>query len=252
MADVTSQRGYPPCELLEQRKPLGVVGGMGTLATAKFLEVLAQNSRVERDQDHIPFIALSLPNITDRSQAISVGSDAPLRQIVERANWLEKAGCGAIAIPCNTAHFWDSQIAQALSIELINLKETTREAIYESCGNEPHDCRIIVIGTRATMQHSLYPQTTVDRFGNSFSQRLKRLQDAAVKIIADVKAGHITRAKSALTHLILEIRTYKPDIIVLGCSELSAISGSLADDGDIVDPINILADACIHWWKNGD
>ncbi|UVK50475.1 amino acid racemase [Mesorhizobium sp. AR02] len=250
MIDVIPTHYPPPFELFGQQKPLGVVGGMGSLATANFLQVLARKSRADRDQDHIPFIALSLPNIFDRSQAISIGSAAPLRQIVERAYWLEKAGCGAIAIPCNTAHFWDSQIKQALSIELINLKAITRKAIYEARHNENNDLRIITLGTSATMQHSLYPPTTVNRFGDEFLHGFKGLQDATVKIIGDVKSGNITRAEANLTRLIQKIRSYKPDIIILGCSELSAISASLANDDDVIDPINILADACIKWWQN--
>ncbi|WP_287282038.1 amino acid racemase [Mesorhizobium sp.] len=248
MIDLIPRHNSPSSGLLGQRRPLGVVGGMGSLATAHFLEVLARKSRVERDQDHIPFIALSVPSISDRSQAISIGSDAPLRQILERAYWLEKAGCGAIAIPCNTAHFWASAIKQALSVKLINMVEITRQAINDSRGNEIHNLRSIALGTSASMQHPLYVQPNENGFGNDFFRSLNELQSEAVKIIADVKSGNIKNAHAHLMQVIQSARSFDPDLIILSCSELSAISGDLGDDNDIVDPINILADRCIDWW----
>ncbi|MER8911890.1 amino acid racemase [Mesorhizobium sp. M0854] len=248
MIDVMPRRNFPSSELLGHRKPLGVVGGMGSFATAKFLEVLARKSRVERDQDHIPFICLSDPNIPDRSHAISIGSNAPLRQILERACWLEKAGCGAIAIPCNTAHLWATEIKQALSVKLIDMVEITRQAIEDSRGSEAHNLRSISLGTIASMQNGLYAGPNENDFGKECFCSLNKLQLDTIKLIADVKSGKVTEARDNLTKLVQAARSFDPDKIILACSELSAICGDLADDNDIVDPINILADACIDWW----
>ncbi|TGT35765.1 amino acid racemase [Mesorhizobium sp. M8A.F.Ca.ET.165.01.1.1] len=251
MPHLIQRRNSPSLGLLGQRKPLGVVGGMGSLATAKFLEVLARKSRVETDQDHIPFICLSAPNIPDRSQAISIGSDAPLLQILERAYWLEKAGCGAIAIPCNTAHLWAKEIKQALSVQLIDMVEITRQAIRDSRGSEAHNFRSISLGTRASMQNGLYVTPNENALGEQFFRSLTKLEREAIKIIADVKSGNITDAQENFTRLVHAARSFAPDKIILACSELSAICGDLGDDSDIVDPINILADACIDWWIAG-
>lgn len=244
MVDVIAPHNGP----LGQRKPLGVVGGMGSFATAYFLEVLARKTRVERDQDHIPFVALSLPSISDRSQAISIGSDVPLRQILERAYWLEKAGCGAIAIPCNTAHLWVSEIEQNLSVTLINMIAVTRRAIHASRGAGIDHLRSISLGTQASMQNTLYARPR----GNGPSDDLRRVVDDiqldVAKIIDSVKSGKIPNAQANLFHIIHYVRSFNIDIIILACSELSAISGNLVNDDDIIDPINILADACVEWW----
>lgn len=250
MMNFASKLKIPPAGPLRQRRPLGVVGGMGSLATAKFLESLARKRRAEKDQDHVPFVALSLPDISDRSQAISEGSDAPLRQILERAHWLEQAGCGAIAIPCNTAHFWIGEIKQALSINLIDITEITAKTIRDMRNATNRDLRSILLGTNATMQHSLYPQTKENCFGEEFRHRRKELQREAIQIIADVKSGNTVKARARLEQLIHQIRSFAPDVIILGCSELSAISGELADNDDVIDPISILAESCIDWWRN--
>ncbi|TIU10414.1 MAG: aspartate/glutamate racemase family protein [Mesorhizobium sp.] len=237
-----------PLGLFGGQKPLGVVGGMGSFATAKFLEVLARKSRAERDQDHIPFICLSAPNIADRSKAIAIGSDAPLRQILERTYWLEKTGCGAIAIPCNTAHLWANEIKGALSVKLIDMVEITRKAIESSCGSEARNLRSISLGTSASIRNGLYAWPYDGDFGNEYRRNSHHIQHTATKIIDAVKSGNMAYAHNALAALIQSIRSIGFDTIVLGCSELSAICGDLSNDADIIDPIDILADACIDWW----
>ncbi|AMA60149.1 hypothetical protein BCCGELA001_30565 [Bradyrhizobium sp. CCGE-LA001] len=172
-----------------------------------------------------------------------------MRQIVARAHWLEQAGCGAIAIPCNTAHFWVGEIKRALSIDLIDVTEITAKKICDMKNDEIREFRSILLGTKATMQHSLYPQTNETSFGEGFVRCRKRLQREAIQIIADVKCGNTAKARAELEQLIHQIRSFAPDVIILGCSELSAISGDLADDDDVIDPISILAEACIDWWR---
>ncbi|MER9871370.1 amino acid racemase [Mesorhizobium sp. M0136] len=251
MTDVTRFNSHS-FELLGQRKPLGVVGGMGSLATAKFLDVLARKSRVERDQDHIPFIALSLPDISDRSQAISIGSDAPLRQILERAHWLENAGCGAIAIPCNTAHVWANEVRQALSVTFISMIDATRQVVSNSLGGSIHGIRALTLGTSAVVQNSIYVRRNENAFDKSVLHRMEPIQSEVFNIISDVKSGRLSEAQENLKRVVQEARSFKPDLILLACSELSAISENIEGDEGIIDPIAILAEACIAWWALSD
>ncbi|WP_292516819.1 amino acid racemase [Mesorhizobium sp.] len=227
-----------------------MIGGMGSLATAHFLEVLALKCGADRDQDHIPYVALSLPDIPDRSLAISTGSDRPSRKILERARWLESAGCGAIAIPCNTAHFWAPQLKQRLTITLIDLIDATTRAIREQYRHKLPTLRLILLGTNATMEHNLFREGIGSSPANDPAQDLHDLKEEAATLISDVKSGRIVKARRNLSRMIRGIRaSYNPDVIVLGCSELSAISGNLSDDEDVIDPIDILAGASIAWWR---
>ena len=51
-------------------KLLGVLGGMGALATADFMRKLTELTPAARDQDHIPVLVYSNPQVPDRSTAI--------------------------------------------------------------------------------------------------------------------------------------------------------------------------------------
>lgn len=248
MSEVKPQANACPPHIIGLKKPLGVVGGMGSLATAKFLQALAQKSGVETDQEHVPFIALSLPNISDRSNAISIGSNAPLRQILERTQWLEKVGCGAIAIPCNTAHFWSSDIANALTIKFISIVEVTRDFIYQHNGTDMDNLRTIVLGMKATVQHKLYGNSTAG-WGGAVPD-VDSIQQDAAKVIDDVKSGNISRARFKMALLVARTRSLKPDAIILGCSELTLASRDLFKGSDVIDPLDILVDACISWFRN--
>ncbi len=221
---------------------------MGSLATAKFLQALAQKSGADTDQDHVPFIALSLPNISDRSHAISTGSNAPLRQILERAKWLENVGCGAIAIPCNTAHFWSSNIADALSVTFISIVDVTRDFIHRHTHEDLDNLRTIVLGTQATIQSELYGSSKVD-WGDTAGE-VELIQQNAAIIIDDVKSGDIAIARLKMELLIKRARKLNPDVIILGCSELSAVSGGINRGSDVVDPVDVLASACIAWFRS--
>ncbi|MDU0895122.1 MAG: aspartate/glutamate racemase family protein, partial [Anaerococcus sp.] len=85
-------------------KKLGVLGGMGPLCTAIFYKKLVKNTKANKDQDHIPTIILSDPQIPDRTKAIITGDDEDilLNKIKENLENLEKQGVDNIAIPCNT------------------------------------------------------------------------------------------------------------------------------------------------------
>ncbi|TIX44442.1 MAG: hypothetical protein E5V19_00985 [Mesorhizobium sp.] len=111
-----------------------------------------------------------------------------------------------------------------------------------------HNLRSIALGTSASMQNPLYVRPNENGFGKDFSRSLKELQGETAKVIADVKRGNIVDAQTNLTRVIKFARSFEPEIIILACSELSAISGDIGDGNDIINPINILADACIEWW----
>jgi aspartate racemase len=48
-------------------KTIGVIGGMGPQATVDFFQKILDNTRVERDQDHIHVIIDNNPQIPDRT-----------------------------------------------------------------------------------------------------------------------------------------------------------------------------------------
>src|SRR5262249_42532578 len=79
---------------------LGIIGGMGTAATADFLQQLvlaAQDAGARCDQEHVPVLVFGDCTIPDRSQALMHGGASPAQQLITAVKFLSAQGVGAIA-----------------------------------------------------------------------------------------------------------------------------------------------------------
>ena len=59
-------------------KRLGILGGMGSQASAYFVNALVCQTPAKKDQDHIPFVLLNACNVPDRTTAIKAGNTTPV------------------------------------------------------------------------------------------------------------------------------------------------------------------------------
>jgi aspartate racemase len=100
---------------------LGVLGGMGPMATVDFMAKVLRNTPADRDQEHIPTIVCSATNIPDRSAAILEGGPDPLPAMRDALHKLERSGVTCIAMPCNTAHFWYSSLQLETNIPILHI-----------------------------------------------------------------------------------------------------------------------------------
>ena len=57
---------------MENNKILGVLGGLGPMATAYFLELIIKMTDAETDQQHLQSIVMNFPTIPDRTAYILV------------------------------------------------------------------------------------------------------------------------------------------------------------------------------------
>src|SRR5271163_1208156 len=104
-------------------KVLGVLGGMGPLASAHFMIRLTLLTPATRDQDHIPTVLWSDPRVPDRTKGRLGGGADPLPFLLRGIAGLRRAGCGAIAIPCNTAHGWYEEMQAEAGCPILHIVE---------------------------------------------------------------------------------------------------------------------------------
>ena len=55
---------------MTDKKILGVIGGLGPIATAHFMELVINMTDVQTDQEHLPMIVYNMPFIPDRTAHI--------------------------------------------------------------------------------------------------------------------------------------------------------------------------------------
>ena len=92
-------------------KKLGIIGGMGPLATSLFMKKIIENTYANKDQDHIDIIISNHSTLPDRTQVIKNGNpELFLNMIKEDIDIMEFSKVENIAIPCNTSHYFFKDI----------------------------------------------------------------------------------------------------------------------------------------------
>ena len=229
----------------EDARVLGVLGGMGPLASAEFMRQLTLLTPAGRDQDHIPAILWSDPRVPDRNAARQGRGPDPLPALVRGIRGLEAAGCGAIAIPCNTAHGWIEGMRAATRLPILHIVEAAAASLRaQGIGPGP----IGVMGTAATLAMGLY-QDGLRAGGWEVSvpteEEMARLVSPGIAL---VKANHVAEAHAPLAEAARALAARGARAVVLGCTEIPlGIAAGPALPFPVVDTIEALALASIRW-----
>lgn len=224
---------------------LGVIGGLGPLASADFYRKLTELTPAAVDTDHVPLVLLSLPHLPDRSQAILDRSDALLAPLEAAIETLNALGVEQIAMPCNTAHHWYERLASKSRAEIVHIVDS---AVAELNASFSGRC-VAVLATPGTLASGLYQERLC---AAGYAPRLPAavgFQEKVDAAIARVKAGAIAEAGDKLRDAIELCAGEEIGAAILACTELSVVSaaGEGIDGGPlIVDSNAALAAASLR------
>ena len=229
---------------------LGVLGGMGPLASAQFMLRLTLLTPAERDQDHIPAVLWSDPRVPDRTRGKLSGGEDPLPWLLRGIDGLKAAGSGAIAVPCNTAHGWYEEMAARAGMPVLHIVDAAAADLRRQ---SVPACRIGLMGTQATLNMRLY-QDRLERQGWECLTPTQEEMDRLVSpSIALVKANRVAEAYEPLAGVVRTLAARGAGAVVLGCTEipLGIQAGPYASlDIKLVDSIDALARAAIEWARS--
>lgn len=220
---------------------LGVLGGMGPLASQLFYGMVIERTAAARDQEHIDMILLSHATMPDRTKAILEGDAEGVSDLLlQDCLFLERAGCKAIVAACNTAHYFLHRLEHRLSIPLISMvRETADELAGRTRGG-----RVALLATAGTVETGLYQEALFERDVEVWVPD-EAVLDLLMHLIYDcVKAGRRADA-STLAALDEAVRGAGCTHALLGCTELSVIAHQESLGEFYVDPLTILADRAI-------
>lgn len=225
---------------------IGVLGGMGPLATADFLKQLAQLTVANCDQDHYRSLVYSNPRLPDRSQAILGDGPSPAPGLLEGLALLERNGVDVIVIPCNTAHYWLSELEAATRVPILSIFEAVRrelDRLQISSG------AIGVLGTPGTIKSGIYQRDLAAAGFETIEPCDEELSAFVEPCIRAVKAGQIDAAARLASRAVDHLEGRRAAAIVLGCTELPIAVRQAASAGraPIIDSTAALATACVDW-----
>jgi aspartate racemase len=224
---------------------LGVLGGMGPLASAEFMRRLTLLTPAERDVDHIPAVLWSDPRVPDRTAARLGGGEDPLPALIRGLRGLEAAGCGAVAIPCNTAHGWHDAMQAATRLPILHIVDAAAEELARL--GVPGG-RIGVMGTAGTLAMRLYQERLAARGYDCLVPTPGEMDRLVSPGIAAVKANRVPAAHAPLAEAARLLAGRGARAVVLGCTEIPlGLAAGPAPSFPVCDTIDALARAAIRW-----
>lgn len=228
---------------------IGVMGGMGPLATADFLNKVIEETHATADEDHVPLLISCDPRIPERPAAILAGGESPLPRLLEIRNRLLTAGATALVMPCNTAHYWYDELAADCQVPFLSIVEAgCREALRIAGVG----ATIGVAGTRATLAAGLFDRQ-LERHGlvplAPTDDELRRL---LLPAIAAVKAGQLQQAAELTIESLDAMAKRGATHILLACTELplAAAAAGRTTSAICIDTTRVLARATVAHWRS--
>ena len=231
-------------------KVLGVLGGMGPLASAHFMARLTLLTPAARDQDHIPAVLWSDPRIPDRGEAMQPGGADPMPMLLRGIEGLKQAGCGAIVIPCNTVHAWYDRMVAAAGIPMPHIVDAAAQDLGRN-GIGPG--LIGLMATPTTLRIRLYQQRLASLGWECIEPTETQMTRLVSPAIALVKANRVAEAYEPLAEVANDLAARGAKAVVLGCTEIPlGIQAGPMDrlKAPVIDTIDALARAAIAWARD--
>jgi aspartate racemase len=221
---------------MENSKILGVIGGLGPLATAYFMELVTNMTDARTDQQHLEMIVYSVPSIPDRTAYIlGVSRDNPCPDMIRIGKKLAQQNAAYIAIPCMTAHYFFDSLEQNIPVPLIHgVRETVRH--LRECGIR----KVGIMATTGTIQAGIFRRELENQGLEAVIPEERVQADVMHLIFGNIKAGRspeIDRFHSVARHL----RKAGAEAIILGCTELSLIKRDYPIGPGFLDAMEVLA-----------
>ena len=217
-------------------KTLGILGGLGPMATVYFYEMLTAHTKAECDQEHLDIVISSRASTPDRTEFIlGKTEENPLPVMQQEAEKLVRYGAELISIPCNTAHYFYDALASSVSVPIVNIIYETAAFIARSGVK-----KIGVLATEGTISSGSY-----EHMCRQMGLRYEVPDKAHQKMLSDIIYGSIKKGQRVDMEKFGEIcealRKKGCENLVLGCTELSLIKRDFALGDEYVDSLEVLA-----------
>jgi aspartate racemase len=226
---------------------IGIFGGMGPEATANLYAEIVRLTPAQRDQDHLPTLIYSLPQVPDRTTSIKSGDRAIVSYLVEGVTRLEKAGASFIVIPCNTAHYYYADMQSAVKIPILHLISETVAAVAQ---RHPECKTVGLLATSGTIQSKLYENEFRARGIAVVYPDDATQTDCVMKAVYGIKAGGDRREQADLLCAAgREVEAKGAQVILLGCTEIPLAFDAKRASVPVVNATQVLAEAAIREFK---
>lgn len=227
-------------------RALGVLGGMGPLASAEFVRTVYEHVRGAREQDDPAVLLYSDPSFPDRTEALLAGEDERIAMALEAAlRLLLRMGADRLVVCCMTAHHVFPRLSPAVRERLVSLADLAVEALERTPGRHLLVCSN---GTRTLgifERHPAWPRVAERVVLPDPEEQAALHRDMIYRAKRNVDPHEV------LPVLVAALQRHGVTSFVAGCSEVHLLAKRLLASPRgagyaCVDPFDLLARRVAH------
>jgi aspartate racemase len=223
---------------------IGILAGMGPRSTAPFVDMVVGECQRQYgarcDDEFPPMMIYSLPTpfYVDRP----IDHEALRAAICAGLQKLEQTGVRFIAMPCNTAHIYYTDLAASIRAPLLNMLDEAVRAMPQTA------TRIALLATRPTVEAGIY-QAVIERAGRTLAA-VECYQERVDRLILAIKSSADRQAAEGMWRdLLADLAADEVDTALLACTDLNAIGVATHPAITVLDATHCLAAAVVREWR---
>ena len=226
--------------MAEPTKTVGVIGGLGPLATLDFFDRVLKRTRAVKEQDHLRLIIDNNTKIPDRNAFMRGEGPSPAPALAASAKALEVAGAEAIVMACNTTHIWEAEIRAAISVPFLSIVAETTAVVADL---RPEAVGVLAVD--ACLKGGLY-QEALKKAGVKPLLLSEDSQRTFMDLIYRIKSGDTGETvKRAMVTLARRLEAQGAEAIIAGCTEIPIVLSADDIDGELVSSTDVLVERTI-------
>ena len=223
-------------------KTIGILGGMGPMATCDLMRKIIENTEATCDQEHARICVDSNTNIPDRTAAIIGEGKDPRPEMIKSAVRLQAMGADVIVVPCNTAHWFLPDVEKCVDVPILHMpRETAKELRTQGIQIAA------VLATDGTLYSGVYDKE-LKNLGITPIHPNAEDQKMLMSLIYDyVKAGKSYPYPEKYIAMQERLIQQGAECMILGCTELPLVFSQVNTILPAIDPTTVLAKAAIRY-----
>jgi aspartate racemase len=227
------------------RQHIGIIGGLGPLASADFYRRFVVACNGSSDQDHPEVTLVSSPKIPNRLRYLSdpTKHPDPVPELARVATRLVSDGCDILAMPSITTHALYDEVQRLVDVPIVNMIDSV------VAGVRGLRCtQVAVLMTTPARRRGLL-ERAFTASGVQVYLPEEDLQCRTQAVVDSVKAGTgLAEAEVELARIVRAFQEYVPHDarVLIGCTDISPAAARL----DVLDVSQLYAESLVGELKS--
>lgn len=221
-------------------KTVGIIGGMGPLATADLFHKIVEHTDAHTDQEHLHVVIDNDPAIPDRTAALLYGGADPLPMMLRSARRLEAMGAQLLLMPCVTGHSYLDALQGGVGVPILNMLTVTCDTMSNAGVR-----KAALFATTGTAKTGIYDRVCAG-YGIELVKPSEADQQAVMDVIyRGVKTGVRQYDAAPVNAIAQKLLDSGAQTVILGCTELPLAYERYGMEFPHIDPTLELAKKAI-------